>query len=74
MGNEVTYLIDSKDSFLKFVNYYPLCNFNVDSILNQISKGELLAVAKTFDNNEIKNAARNRYFNQSSSYIGVKYD
>lgn len=72
LGNEVTYLIDSKDSFLKFLNYYTLCNFNVDSILNQLSKEELLAVAKTFNNNEIKNAARNRYFNQSSSYQDYK--
>ena len=60
--------IDSKNSLAKFADYYPLRNLNIDSILNQLPKEELLKTAEDFDNPDIQNAARRKYFNQSSSY------
>ncbi|WP_290763051.1 hypothetical protein [Halanaerobium sp.] len=69
MREQVISLVNTKDKLLKFVNYYPLENLKIDKVLSQLSKTELFEVAKNFKINKIQSAARQRYFNQSISYL-----
>lgn len=69
MREQVISLVNTKDKLLKFVNYYPLENLKIDKVLSQLSKAELFEVAKNFKINKIQSAARQRYFNQSISYL-----